>query len=127
MRPEDHPAERTAHLVGRRWTALVVHHLEPGPLRHGELLARMCGVSQKTLTDRLHELVAHGAIRRSRVDGASPGWAYALTPRGRELARLLAGLAEWGAETLPPPSIGPPTAPSPEPTASTPAHVGNRW
>jgi DNA-binding HxlR family transcriptional regulator len=108
MRPEDHPAERTAHLVGRRWTALVVHHLEPGPLRHGELLVRMCGVSQKTLTERLRELEAHGAVCRRQVYGASPGWSYALTPRGHHLARLLADLAHWGAETLAPPTIGPP-------------------
>lgn len=108
MRPEDHPAERTAHLVGRRWTALVVRHLEAGPLRHGELLARMCGVSQKTLTDRLRELEAHGAVHRSRVHGPSPGTTYALTPRGRRLARLLADLESWGDETLPPPSLTPP-------------------
>jgi DNA-binding HxlR family transcriptional regulator len=112
MRPEDHPAERTAHLVGRRWTALVVRHLEAGSLRHGELLARMCGVSQKTLTDRLQELQAHGAVQRSRVYGSSPGWAYTLTPRGHQLARLLADLERWGSETLAPPLIAPPTGPA---------------
>ncbi|HEY8544473.1 MAG TPA: helix-turn-helix domain-containing protein, partial [Acidimicrobiales bacterium] len=120
MRPEDHPAERTAHLVGRRWTALVVHHLQAGPLRHGELLARMCGVSQKTLTERLRELEAHGAGRRARVTSPSPGWAYGLTPRGHELARLLADLARWGAATLPPPPIATPHPPywhhAPHPT-----------
>lgn len=108
MRPEDHPAERTAHLIGRRWTALVVRHLEAGALRHGELLARMCGVSQKTLTDRLRDLEAHGAVQRTRVNGSAPGTAYHLTPRGHQLARLLADLERWGNESLPPPVTAPP-------------------
>src|SRR5215210_3384832 len=110
MRPEDHPAERTAHLVGRQWTALVVHHLQDGPLRHGELLARMCGISQKTLTERLRELERHEAVRRDVLAGSVPGTSYSLTTRGQQLARLLSELADWGALTLPPAPIAPPRA-----------------
>lgn len=111
MRPEDHPGERTARLIGRRWTTLVVQRLAAGPLRHGELLARMCGVSQKTLTERLRELERHGAIARETLAGPVPGTVYSLTPRGRELAGLLGQLGAWGEVTLPaPPIVSPPPA-----------------
>jgi len=66
----------------------------------------MCGISQKTLTERLRELEAHGAVERSREGGDAV--LYALTPRGRDLARLLDELAEWGEQTLTPPVIAPP-------------------
>lgn len=98
-------------MIGRQWTALTVRHLEAGPLRHGELLGRMCGVSQKTLTERLRELERHQAVRRERLPGSVPGARYSLTPRGHALARLLAELEEWGAKTLPASMIvSPPTA-----------------
>ena len=105
MRPEDHPAERTARLIGRQWTALVVLHLQQGPLRHGELLARMCGVSQKTLTERLRELERHHAVLRETVEGPAPGTIYSLTERGRDLAGLFGEIARWGQPTLPLPKI----------------------
>jgi len=105
MRPEDHPAERTARLVGRQWTALVVLHLERGPLRHSELLTRLCGISQKTLTERLRELGRHDAVNRQTLPGPTTGTLYSLTERGKELAALFAELAHWGAPTLPPASI----------------------
>jgi len=111
MRPEDHPAERTARLVGRQWTALTVHHLAERPLRHGELLRRMCGVSQKTLTERLRDLERHGAVDREVLPGRVPGTVYSLTPRGRELADLLERLGSWGDATLAPPPIVPPLSP----------------
>ncbi len=71
----------------------------------------MCGVSQKTLTDRLRELERHQAVRRELLPGSVPGARYSLTPRGHALARLLSELQEWGAKTLPAPMIvSPPTA-----------------
>ncbi|MGI8781889.1 MAG: winged helix-turn-helix transcriptional regulator [Solirubrobacteraceae bacterium] len=111
MRPEDHPAERTAHLVGRHWTALVLDHLQAEPLRHGELLERMCGISQKTLTERLRDLERHEAVRRVVLPGPVPGTLYSLTARGHELARLLGELAAWGESTLPCTPIAPPPSP----------------
>jgi len=107
VRPEDHPAERTARLIGRQWTALVLRHLEVRPLRHGELLAMMCGISQKTLTERLRELEHHGAVHREVLAGAV-GVRYSLTSRGVELTRLLTELERWGESTLAPPPISSP-------------------
>ena len=111
MRPEDHPAERAARLVGRQWTALIVLHLGRSPMRHGELLARLCGISQKTLTERLRDLERHEAVRRVVLPGPVPGTLYSLTARGHELARLLSELAAWGESTLPCAPIAPPPSP----------------
>ncbi len=110
MRPDDHPAERAARLVGRQWTALIVLHLGRSPMRHGELLARLCGISQKTLTQRLRELERHGAVHRQTLPGPSPGTLYSLTDRGKQLAALFNALAEWGVPTLSPPPIVTPAA-----------------
>lgn len=86
----------------------MLRHLEVRPLRHGELLGVMCGISQKTLTERLRDLERHGAVRREVLTGTIAGVRYSLTSRGIELARLLTELERWGESTLPPPPIAPP-------------------
>ena len=68
----------------------------------------MCGVSQKTLTQRLRDLERHGAIRRDVLPGPVSGTVYSLTQRGRELGQLFDELATWGERTLPTPAIVPP-------------------
>ena len=58
------PIERTASLIGDRWTPLIVRDLAPGCRRFGELQRSLSGISPKTLSDRL---------RRLEDAGSSPG------------------------------------------------------
>ena len=50
------PIERTASLIGDRWTPLIVRDLAPGCRRFGELQRSLDGISPKTLSDRLRRL-----------------------------------------------------------------------
>ena len=66
---------RTLERVGDRWALLVVRDLLGGPRRFTDLMARLGGITPKTLTQRLRELAEDGvvprvgALRLTRPDG----------------------------------------------------------
>ncbi|SHL27650.1 winged helix-turn-helix transcriptional regulator [Actinacidiphila paucisporea] len=73
-------------LFAHTWDPVVLVGLGPGPLRRGDLLAAIGGVSDKVLTDTLRRLLANGLIgRHPRTATAPPHVDYALTPLGRSL------------------------------------------
>lgn len=92
----DCPARTTLEIVGNTWSVVVVIALAEAPRRHGELLARIGGVSKKMLSQTLRRLQASGIVVH---DGAL----YELTELGRSLehpVRVLAGWAETHAEAI---------------------------
>lgn len=84
------PVARALEMIGDRWTLLVVRELLLGGARYGELERALPGIPSNLLAERLRLLeVEHIAERDAdRV--------YRLTPKGRELAPVLASLAAWG-------------------------------
>lgn len=90
--------------VGQRWALLIVRDLVPGPRRFTDLFDGLPGISTDLLTDRLRSLEAAGAVQQREIRSPAPAKLYELTDRGVELARLVGGLASWGAPMLPPPA-----------------------
>jgi DNA-binding HxlR family transcriptional regulator len=86
---------RALERVGERWTLLVVRDLLGGPRRFTDLMARLGGITPKTLSERLRDLTAAGIIAVDRVPGRREVW-YRLTPAGEELAPAVAALTLWG-------------------------------
>lgn len=91
------PIAQALDLVGDRWTLLVARELFLGPLRYGQLLESLPGLSTDVLATRLRQLAGRGLVR-SEPDG------YALTGQGQGLRRVLRELSRWGAPHLPPPT-----------------------
>jgi DNA-binding HxlR family transcriptional regulator len=90
-------------LLGERWTLLVVRDLLLGPLRYGDLLAGLPGLSTDLLADRLHALEAADVIRRRRLPAPAGSTVYELTAVGDELWDILSPLARWGGRLMDPP------------------------
>jgi DNA-binding HxlR family transcriptional regulator len=89
--------EWAAVRVGDRWTLLIVHALLGGPLRFGELAEALPGIATNVLSQRLKRLEADGLVMSSAYSARPPRFSYELTQAGRELAGVLAMLAQWGA------------------------------
>ena len=87
----DCPARTTLDIVGNTWSVVVVVALAEAPRRHGELLARIGGISKKMLTQTLRRLESSGIVDRD-------GPRYRLTELGQTLERPVRVLAAW-AET----------------------------
>ena len=90
------PIERTATLIGDRWTPLIVRDLAPGCRRFGELQRSLPGISPKTLSDRLRRLEEAGIVTRACFAEMPPRVEYRLTDRGLALLGVIESMREFG-------------------------------
>ena len=90
--------QRAMALLGKRWTGLVLRVLLDGPSRFCDFLARIDGISDPILSERLRELEAHGLVQRRVVPDMPVRVEYSLTPKGEGLRGVLLLLHRW-AET----------------------------
>ncbi len=86
---------RALERVGDRWSLLVVRDLLTGPKRFTDLMARLGGITPKTLTQRLRELGDAGIVAADREPGRREVW-YSLTAAGTDLRPVLDALGRWG-------------------------------
>jgi DNA-binding HxlR family transcriptional regulator len=83
------------HVTGR-WGTLVLAALrEAGVLRFSELRARIDGISEKMLAQRLRELERDGLIQRTSRPVVPPYVDYRLTEIGSGVAEHVDGLVRW--------------------------------
>jgi DNA-binding HxlR family transcriptional regulator len=92
------PVETTIEAIGGRWKVLVIHHLLEGTKRFGELTRLLDGVSARTLTRQLRELVDCGVVDRFVHRQIPPKVDYSLTPLGLKLKPILYAMHDWGEE-----------------------------
>jgi DNA-binding HxlR family transcriptional regulator len=85
--------------IGGKWTMLILRDLMTGPKRFSELEHSLNGISTRTLTQRLEELVTDGIILRDCTDGPTHP-SYRVTDTGASLQAILEQLRRWG-ENLP--------------------------
>ncbi len=91
----DCPARLTVELIADKWTAVVLYGLSKGPVRHGELIELIGGISRKMLTQTLRRLESHGLVRRHAYAEVPPRVEYELTPLGATLIDPIHTLTEW--------------------------------
>ena len=82
-------------LIGRRWTGAIVRTLLTGSTRFGEVLARIPGLSDRLLSERLRELEAAGVVKRTVFPEVPVRIEYELTEKGRELEAIVAAIGDW--------------------------------
>ncbi|HEY2248536.1 MAG TPA: helix-turn-helix domain-containing protein [Bradyrhizobium sp.] len=91
---------RAAEIIGERWTLLVIRELLLGPMRFGDLEARLSGVSPALLTGRLNALIENGVVRRSALPAPFNAQVYELTEIGRTIQPAIRELIRWGGRFL---------------------------
>jgi DNA-binding HxlR family transcriptional regulator len=82
-------------LIGKRWTGAIVCALTEGPMRFGELVKAVPGVSDRLLSQRLRELETEGLVAREVEPGSPVRVTYSLTERGVGLRPAIAELQAW--------------------------------
>ena len=83
------PVELALELLGGKWKPVILAHVKTGPKRYGELRRLIPKLSDKMLTQRLHELVDHDLLVHEDA-------IYRLAPRGEKLRPALDALYAWG-------------------------------
>lgn len=101
------PVARSLEVLGEKWTILVVREALAGVTRFSDFQQRL-GVAKDVLAARLSTLVEFDVLERRsyREEGERERSEYLLTDAGRQLAPVLASLAQWG-DTHRPTGFGP--------------------
>lgn len=89
------PSRALLSRLADKWVMLVLLALQEGPTRHGALMRRVEGISQKMLTQTLRKLESDGLLERHVFDVVPPHVEYQLTDLGREVSSLLEQLDGW--------------------------------
>jgi DNA-binding HxlR family transcriptional regulator len=87
--------QEAAQLVGQRWVPQIVWVLLDGPRRYSMLRAAIPEISDTVLSERLRELEIAGILTRAVTPSTPVLIEYALSERGRDLAKVIDGLAKW--------------------------------
>ena len=100
-------------LIGKKRTLCIGVTLgNASSLRFNALLDALPGISPRTLSDTLKELLREGVVTRTVFPEAPPRVEYALTDGGKDLRTAVVPLMEWAAArtravAVPPPSPAP--------------------
>ncbi len=84
-------------MLGDRWSLAVLAALLDGPLRYGELRARIGTIAPNILSARLKKLQDEGLVLATPYSQRPPRADYRLSADGHELSDLLRAFAAWGA------------------------------
>lgn len=88
-------------VVGDRWTLLIVRELLiRGACRYTDLQAGLPGIATNLLAQRLVALEQAGIVRREAAPPPVATTVVKLTPRGAELAPVIAALGQWAGPLL---------------------------
>lgn len=95
------PSRAILELLADKWTLLILPALRRGPVRNGDLMRLIEGVSQKMLTQTLRELERNGLVARIDYQEVPPRVEYALTDLGRSLSEAVRRLDGWAESHIP--------------------------
>lgn len=91
----DCPARLAVEIISGKWAVVTLFALSDGPLRHGDLVELIGGISRKVLTQTLRGLQSHGLVERRVYAEAPPRVEYGLTELGDTLREPIAALTAW--------------------------------
>lgn len=86
----------TLRVIGGKWKPLILWHLNKNPVRFGELMRKMPGITQKMLTQQLRELEEDRLVIRKVYPEVPPKVEYKLSDYGRTLGPVLHAMSDWG-------------------------------
>jgi DNA-binding HxlR family transcriptional regulator len=85
-----------AEIIGAKWTAILVHDLSEGPRRFSELEHSCCGISPRTLSERLRALEDEEIVLRRSYAESPPRVEYELTGKGEALLPIIDEMRRFG-------------------------------
>ena len=92
----DCPVATTLMVMGGKWKMFVVQQLLTGPKRFGQLASAIAGISEKSLSETLRQMVGDGIVVRTEYPEVPRHVEYGLTELGESLRPILESMGEWG-------------------------------
>ena len=92
------PIERGMRLLGGKWKASILWHLQDEPVRFNDLARQLGGASKKMVNQRLKEMEKAGLVERHVQSTRPIAVAYTITDFGRSALGVLDQLRVWSEE-----------------------------
>ncbi len=92
--------EECYHLLGKKWTGLIIHTLMEEPKRFSEIHTFIPDLSKRVLNERMKELEDCGIVLRNVITDRPVRTEYSLTKKGIELGRSLKPVEAWAEKWL---------------------------
>jgi DNA-binding HxlR family transcriptional regulator len=92
--------EECYHLLGKKWTGLIIHTLMEEPKRFSEIHTFIPDLSKRVLNERMKELEDCGIVLRNVITDRPVRTEYSLTKKGTELGKSLQALETWADKWL---------------------------
>ena len=90
------PMSRLQAVIGGKWKILILWYIAFYKVqRFGELMRRLDGITQSTLTKQLRELEKDGFLHRKVYQEIPPKVEYSLTEMGESFVPVLTAMLEW--------------------------------
>ena len=97
------PMSRLQAVLGGKWKILILWYIAVYDVqRFGELMRRLEGITQSTLTKQLRELEEDGFIHREIYKEVPPKLEYTLTEMGKSFVPILNQMMAWSETYLGP-------------------------
>lgn len=87
--------EYTFSILGKKWNGMIIDTLLDSPLRFKDISARVPGISDRVLVERLKGLEEEDLIIRVSVDQTN---GYSLTEKGYHLESVMSEVQRWADE-----------------------------
>lgn len=94
------PVATTTSLLNSQWKILIMKELLKKTERYSELEKNVAGISQKMLTQSLHELENDGLIHREVFPEIPPHVEYSLTELGNSMRPILQSMHNCSVQYL---------------------------
>jgi DNA-binding HxlR family transcriptional regulator len=96
MNERNCPVEITLDVIGGKWKALILFHLQDRTLRFSEFSNYLPTITPKMLAQQLRELESDGILNRKVYPQVPPKVEYSLTNLGASLTPILEAMRTWG-------------------------------
>ena len=83
-------------ILGDKWSPLLLGHLFEQDRTFGDLEGLLPGISLRTLSARLDDLLSCGILDKKLYCKHPPRYKYSLTDKGQDLRTILIQMANWG-------------------------------
>ncbi len=102
------PMSKLQSVIGGKWKILILWYVAFYKVqRFGELLRRLEGITQSTLTKQLRELEQDGFLHREVYREVPPKVEYSLTEFGQSFIPVLQTMLDWSEQQLCPEYVNP--------------------
>lgn len=99
LKDDQCPVARTLDAIGDWWSLLIIRDAFDGISRFSHFHKNL-GIARGMLTTRLQELVRRGVLEVRPASDGSAYQEYVLTPKGRDLFKVVVALRQWGEDHL---------------------------